>query len=348
VGQPLTNLTNEIANPGRPLGGQVVSPLLQEPEQWQTNAGWSHELTSSTVVSADYVHSNGKNLNIRAYLNTRPNGGARRFADLPVSPNTGSLRPAVSSGKSQYDAMILSVRRRLTEGIDFTISYTLANSNSNIGTASDELNTINIQDATNPFDAPVQFGPTVRTDARHRISASAVIRAPFGIQVAPFWISRSALPLFTTLGFDANNDFNNDDKTLRAFAYNPDDPAHPIDIGSCDTINCSRGYRFSQVNLRLQRSFRLAGRTRIEGILEVFNLFNTQNPVFPTAAFAEYTSAALTPNASFMRPTNYAGDFHQTDQCVGPLLVLTPHRSARLLAERGRSPERLALREGRT
>jgi hypothetical protein len=38
------------------------------------------------------------------------------------------------------------------------------------------------------------------------------------------------------------------------------------------------------VNLRLQRSFRLAGRTRIEGILEVFNVFNTQNPVFPTGA----------------------------------------------------------------
>jgi len=52
VGQPLTNLTNEIANPGHPLVGQVVSPRLQQPEQWQTNAGWSHELASSTVVSA--------------------------------------------------------------------------------------------------------------------------------------------------------------------------------------------------------------------------------------------------------------------------------------------------------
>ena len=49
----------------------------------------------SLQVSGDYVHSDGKNLNVRAYLNTRPNGGARRFADLPLSPNTGrwALRP---------------------------------------------------------------------------------------------------------------------------------------------------------------------------------------------------------------------------------------------------------------
>src|SRR6185312_7926714 len=118
-----------------------------------------------------------------------------------------------------------------------------------------------------------------RTGARHQISASAIIQAPWGIQIAPLWIFRSALPLFTTLGYDANNDFNNDDKSIRAFAYNPDDPAHPFDIGSCDTINCSRGYRFSQVNLRLAKSFSLVGRTRVEAIVEVFNLFDTKNPV---------------------------------------------------------------------
>jgi hypothetical protein len=211
------------------------------------------------------------------------------------------------------------MRQRMRHGVDFTFSYTLANSKSNIGTASDELNTINIQDATNPFDAPVQFGPTTRTGARHQISASAIIQAPLGIQIAPLWIFRSALPLFTTLGYDANNDFNNDDKSIRAFAYNPNDPANPIDIGACDTINCSRGYRFSQVNLRLARSFSIVGRTRIEAIVEVFNVFDTKNPVFPTGAFAEYTSAAQTPNTSFMQPTAYAGDFHQTEQRVGQI-----------------------------
>ena len=321
VGQPIANLTNEITNPGHPLVGQVVSPRLEQPEQWQINAGISHQLTDSLVVSGDYVHSNGKHLNVRAYLNTRPDGGPRRFADLALSPNTGSLRPAVSRGKSQYDAMILSLRQRMTKGVDFTLAYTLANSRSNIGTASDELNAINIQDARNPFDAPVQFGPTLRTDARHRVSASAVIALPAGVQVAPMWIFRSALPVNSQLGYDANNDANNDDITTRAFDYNPDDPSHPIDVGACETINCSRGYRFSQVNLRLSKSFQLRGRARIEGIVELFNLFNTANPVFPTAnaGSPQYQGASLVPNANFMQPINYAGDFRQTEQRVGQL-----------------------------
>src|SRR4051812_19557996 len=323
VGQPTANLTNEITNPGHPLVGQIVSPRLQQPEQWQTNAGISHQLSDSMVVSGDYVHADGKNLNVRAYLNTRPDGGPRRFADLALSPNTGSLRPAVSRGKSRYDAMILSLRQRMTKGVDFTVAYTLANSKSNIGTASDELNAINIQDARDPFDAPVQFGPTLRTDARHRMSASAVIALPAGFQLSPFWIFRSALPVNSQLGYDANNDANNDDITTRAFAYNPDDPSHPIDIGACTTINCSRGYRFSQVNVRLSKSFSVGGHARAEAIAEVFNLFNNANPVFPTAnaGSPQFQGASLVPNANFMQPINYAGDFRQTEQRVGQIGV---------------------------
>jgi hypothetical protein len=217
--------------------------------------------------------------------------------------------------------MILSLRQRMSKGVDFTVAYTLANSRSNIGTASDELNAINIQDARNPFDAPVQFGPTLRTDARHRISASAVIALPAGIQIAPMWIFRSALPVNSQLGYDANRDANNDDITTRAFAYNPDDPSHPIDVGACETINCSRGYRFSQVNVRLSKSFQLPGRARVEGIVELFNLFNTANPVFPTAnaGSPQYQGASLVPNANFMQPINYAGDFRQTEQRVGQI-----------------------------
>ena len=54
------------------------------------------------------MHIDGKKLNIRPRLNTRPNGGPRRLSDLALSPNNLSLRPAISRGKSRYDALILS------------------------------------------------------------------------------------------------------------------------------------------------------------------------------------------------------------------------------------------------
>jgi len=72
---------------------------------------------------------------------------------------------------------------------------------------------------SNPFDAPVQLGPPVRTGARHRVSLSAMIQLPAGFNVAPIFTWRTALPLFVNYGIDLNNDFNNNDIGDRAFAF---------------------------------------------------------------------------------------------------------------------------------
>jgi len=322
VGQPLTNLSSlNEALPGEiPLFGfGPISPRLEQPESWQTSAGYSHQLSPSTVVNADYVHIDGKKLNIRPRLNTRPNGGARRLADLPLNPNNASLRPAISRGKSKYDGLILSVRRRMTRGLDFTGSYTLSRSLSNIGASSDALDASLIQDATNPFDDPRVFGPNNLTDARHRVTLSAVWQAPGRINVSPIYIFRSALPVSITQGLDLNNDFTNNEIPDRAFAYNPDDPTKPKDIGVCETWNCGRGYRFQQLNVRVARAFSLGGSSRVEAIGEIFNLFNTENPGgFTTRRFTGSVASPVA-NATFMQPTTFAGDFRQPEQRVGQI-----------------------------
>jgi hypothetical protein len=322
--QPISNLAhlNEVTPGAIPLFGfGPISPRLEQPESWQSNAGWSHRLDSATVFNADYVHIDGKNLNIRPRLNTRPNGGPRRLADLTLSPNNVNLRPAISRGKSQYDALILSVRRRMHKGFDFTGSYTLGKALSNIGASSDALDASLIQDALNPFDDPRVFGPNNLTDARHRITISAVWQAPGGIQVAPIYLFRSALPVSTIQGLDLNNDFTNNEIPDRAFAYNPDNPSQPKEIGACETWNCSRGYRFQQMNLRVSRAFVLPRSMRVEAIAEIFNLFNNENPGgFVTRRF-NGSVAAPVPNATFMQPTTFAGDFQQPEQRVGQLGV---------------------------
>ena len=62
-----------------------------------------------------------------------------------------------------------------------------------------------IQDVRDPF-APVQQGPSARTDSRHQVSISAIVRAPFDISVAPIFFYRSALPMHTIEGIDVNGD----------------------------------------------------------------------------------------------------------------------------------------------
>jgi hypothetical protein len=238
---------NEVNTSLAPLTGQVASPLLEQPYTRQTNLGWSHQIDSATAITADYVRVDGRDINIRFRPNTRINGGPRRLADLTLlRPNTLSFRTAVSAGESTYDGLILSVRRRMSHGFDLTASYTLGDARSIIGTANDELDANNIQDATDPTNA-VNNGPSTRTDARHRFSISAVIKAPWGIQVAPIFLYRSALPTLTFEGVDINNDSNVNDITALGYKFtglNDDGTATFEETGHAETSTAAGARRF--------------------------------------------------------------------------------------------------------
>jgi hypothetical protein len=311
---------NEVNTSLPPLLGQVASPLLEQPYTRQTNLGWAHQLNSSTALTVDYVRVDGRDINIRFRPNTRINGGPRRLAGLDLRPNTLSFRTAVSRGESTYDGLILGLRRRMSRGFDLTASYTLGKAESIIGTANDELDANNIQDATDPTN-PVNTGPSTRTDARHRVSISAVIQAPWGVQIAPFFLYRSALPAFTFEGVDLNNDSNTNDITPRAYEFtglNDDGTATFEDVGPCENVNCSRRAPFSQMNLRVSKSFRVYGTARLEAIAEVFNLFNAKNPALPINS-QRVNAATGAQLAAFMQPVAYAGDFQQPEQRVGQI-----------------------------
>ncbi|MEN3337119.1 MAG: hypothetical protein V7647_795 [Acidobacteriota bacterium] len=317
VGDPISSIAaqNE-ADPTRiPLFGQVVSPRLQQPYARQTNLGWAHQLNGSTALWVDALHIEGRDLNVRFRYNyVDPATGVRRLTGLDVRPNTQGIRLAISGAESLYNGLILGLRRRMTAGLDLAASYTLGSATSNMGTASDELDANYVQDVTDPF-AHVQLGPSGRSDARHRASASAVVRLPSGVQAAPFVIFRSALPVFTFEGVDRNHDGNNNDITVKAYRYDGPGKA-PKEIGDCAHINCSRGAPLTQLNLRLSKSFALSGHARIEAIGEVFNLFDALNPAF---ALTSQRLAGGVQRASFMQPVAFAGDFRQPEQRVGQL-----------------------------
>jgi hypothetical protein len=217
------------------------------------------------------------------------------------------------------------VRRRLSHGIDFTGSYTLSKGVSTIGTAGDELDTRYILDATNPFDDPRMLGPNRRTDARHRVTVSATLQLPMGFRVAPIFIYRSALPVYLGEGIDLNRDGELNDLPERAVAFDGFDGsvAKFKDIGACSTINCGRGAAFSQLNLRVSRTFRLTGRTNIEAIGEIFNVFNAINPANFERVISNVTQTVRlvggVANANFMQPSRFAGDFQQPEQRVGQI-----------------------------
>ena len=309
---PISAIANlNRVDPNHPTSGEVVSPRLEQPFTYQTNAGWSHELSGSTAVSLDYVRVQGRDLNMRIRPNTNVNGKPY-IGDVGIQPNDNTFRVAVSKGSSDYNAMIAAIRRRMSKHVDVHASYTLAKATSNVGSAYDELVLSLIQDIRDPF-APVQDGPSVRTDARHRFTVSAIVEAPAGIMISPIVFYRSGLPTNTFEGVDLNADGIRNDKTASAYRYtglNDNGVATFEQAGSCDTVNCSRRAPFSQVNLRVSRSFRAGGSARIEAIGEIFNLFNAKDP------FLQINTQRLN-NSAFMQPVAFAGDVGQPEQRVG-------------------------------
>jgi len=329
VGQSLDLIRSQnqsVVTPGSyPLFGQWVDPLLQMPYQMQANAGWSHELNTNTVFNVDFVDSKGRDLNTRPRLNQRILGTTTRriSALLPknLSPNANSNRPALSVGEASYDALITSVRRRLSKGIGFTASYTVANAKSTIGTSVDQLNTANIQDPNNPFDAPVQNGPTTDTDARHRIGLSATFELPGGVQVSPIYLFRSALPVALVDGRDLNLDGDATEIPTKAYAvdtFNADTGVITFkELGTCTTVNCGRGMSQQQLNVRFSKAFHLGGRARVEAIGEVFNLMNSVNPSNFRARVVVPSTGAADPQ--LLQPTTYSGDTRRPEQRVGQI-----------------------------
>jgi outer membrane receptor protein involved in Fe transport len=326
VGQPITNIAsqNEV-NPNGPFySSNVAAPQIRQPWTSQTSFGWSHELTPSTVVDIDFVDSRGHDLGVRWALNTRINGGARRFGDLPLNPTNPTLN--MSIGRSKYQGVNFGIRRRMDHGIQLSAWYTLAKATGRGGQAVDELTTNLVQDSTNPF-ADVQDGPAARTDARHKLNLSAIIQAPWGVTISPIFRYRSALPMHIWYGYDNNADGVSNDLYPTAYRFTGIDAAGNgefEEIGACETVNCGRGSSLKQMNLRVGKRLSLGGGRGLEVFGEIFNLFNATNPAFNTGAASSAavftgTLASHTANPVFMKPNAFAGDAGQPEQRVGQI-----------------------------
>ena len=327
VGQPITNISgqNEV-NPNGPFfSTNVMAPGQRQPWTAQTSAGWSHQLSKSTALDVDFVDVRGHDLGVRWTLNTRINNGARRYADLPLNPANPTMN--MSLGASTYQGINFGVRRRMDKGLQLNAWYTLSKAEGYGGLGVDELTSNLVQNSLDPL-SDVDFGPSARTDARHKITVSAIWQAPYGITISPIYRFRSALPAHIWYGYDANLDGLSNDLYTTAYAYdgiNADGTAKVKEIGACTTINCGRGSSLSQFNLRGSKGFGLSRGMHLEVYAEVFNLFNSINPAFAVGAgsatrFFVGTAASHVENTgAFLKPSAFAGDAGQPEQRVGQL-----------------------------
>jgi hypothetical protein len=106
----------------------MVDPNFRTPYMDQWNFGIQRELPSNAVLDVNYVGSVGRRLDWGPVENVAPPGPGNPVARQPF-PYMLPQWFDQSVGNSRYNALQVSVNKRLTHGLTFLLSYTLSHSN---------------------------------------------------------------------------------------------------------------------------------------------------------------------------------------------------------------------------
>ena len=288
---------------------------FQAPLINQYDAILEHQLMKNTVVSVSYIGSLGRNLptffdlnNVRTGTNTWTVIGGPfdgQIITLPKYsrvPGIQSLTRIQSTVKSEYNAVVFQANRRLTDGLQFQASYTLAKStdtNQNSATFTQTNSPYDILDGT--YDA----GPS-NFDRRHKFVASAVWAPTFykgsktswenyilnGWSFAPIFTYNSGSPYSATVsGTSLNGSFGDNRFPLL--------PRNSFRLPSL--VN---------VDARLSKRFKLTETMNLEFLAEAFNLANR------TLVFGKNTTFYRTGNNQTLTFNSPFGEITGTDSTL--------------------------------
>jgi len=248
---------------------QVTSNDFQQPTANQATVGISQRLTSTFALHVDAVYNRTRYDYKTLDINARdPITGVRplpQFARIDQTQSVSDLK---------YRAIYTKLEKRFSRRNQFLVSYTWTKSEDNAP----------ITRFLDPFNHTIDFGPS-NGERRHAVVASGSVLLPYDITVGAVWTARSQLPWSPLAGRDLNGDsFNTDlvpgttrnsgSRDLNLAAVNAYRALNGLAAVTADAIDSSA---LSVADMRVSKSFRLQGTTRLELLLQVFNFLNTEN-----------------------------------------------------------------------
>lgn len=313
------------------------TPDWVNPRAHEGDVTVERQLPGGIAASVAYVVTRGEHLPIFVDANLAPatttksydilsaSGSTTQTYTVPyytsrIDTNTGIIQVGYSDVNSWYNSMVLSVRRPMRHGLEFTANYTLSKADDGGQIAGNSGTFAGSDNAVDPRNRKPEYG-TSDLDQRHRFVANGVWMPTFGGLSNPaskLIVNGWALSTIVTLGsgrpVQANisgtpspldggltaGDANNASATAGRAGWLPRNPYY------------APGYQ--NVDFRLARQFALGERVRLALMGEVFNAFNHTNvsSVNTTAftylapgagACAGHTNACMVPSPSFMAPT---------------------------------------------
>ena len=283
--------------------GRIMDPDYRNPYTQQWNVGYSFQLNSYSVLEFDFTHILGlhesKTVNINPLLalinenlkSVRPLNAAFTAAGLPV---LGRIDLEQSSGRSRYDGMNISYRRRLHRHLTVNATYTMSRALAYNGNSAAFRNR-----AFNPFDifGSYDLGPTPN-DTRHRFSMASVINLPGGFQVAPIMQWESARPYTAGYGSldvigggggagtshvlvlkSSPNDLLATFNAFGSASANLFQYRDCLRSGQCSIVSFDnlRGQPYFQLDTRVTKNFKIKEKANLQAIFQVFDLTNRAN-----------------------------------------------------------------------
>jgi hypothetical protein len=244
----------------------------------QASLGFEKEIGGALLVNLDYLHVRGRKILIERNINPVVDELGRR-----PDPHFSEIFLYESSGNSWYDALTAGLRTRLGGRFEIAAYYSYA-------VAEDDYIDWSEGQPQDPLNVGAERGPTLHVP-RHKAVLSAVYST---VGRAGAWWERdwtvamiadflAGLPYNELAGFDRNG--NGDPFSDR-----------PARVGR----NSRSLPSLFNVDLRIARQVRVRW-AAIEGIVEVFNLFNRKNVL--EVNNVRFASAELDPNPDFGRPT---------------------------------------------
>jgi hypothetical protein len=253
--------------------GELSVPSLNQDlgRTWQNSFGVAHQLGSAMAVEADYIYSQGrqeKDIIGNTNLTFNPATGANYpFSDISrrAFPDFGVIQMQAHTGWSSYHALQTVFTKRLSDRWQAAATYTLSG----------------FWDAYPPpisgitpvsFDTAPDLGgefTLAKTDLRHRAVFNGIWQAGRGFQVSGIYLLMVGERASTDYGGDVRGSGGAGEARLR-----PD--------GTIVARNSFTQPARRRFDLRLQQRLPLVGSLALDGIAEVFNVFNSPNWVIAT------------------------------------------------------------------
>jgi carboxypeptidase family protein len=257
------------------------SPSFENPRSFQAAGSVETALGDTWSVSGGYTRNSTWSLQRRLDKNLFPATfdatGMPVFPTVRPFPSIGPLSINESEAHSRYDGFDFAVSKRMSHRLQFQAGYTLAWNRDN---ESGER-VFNREGALDPLIPELDAGPS-KNDIRHNLRLSGILDLPHGFTISAITLTRSAAPFTPLIGFDTQNDGN-------------DDNDRAIINGQVAGRNSMRGKPFSDLDMRVLKSFRTGEHSRLETFAEFFNITHNTNKGYGPDAVSLFGNTT-TPN----------------------------------------------------